>query len=139
MYDAFTYQFAAMIGRMLNIKAPQIKYAAELRTPTQIAAVSNDGKQIVIRSSCTQLDKLFAIAHEMRHIWQSHNGGIGAYTPNTSAPNYTVYNDQFAEIDANAFAKIAIEQTLGITPLFNGLDDAVKRKISDRAEEIRNG
>lgn len=46
------------------------------------------------------------------------------------------YNNQFSEIDANAFGTWYMMKNFKVKPLFHGLDEATKRKIFDRAKVI---
>lgn len=47
------------------------------------------------------------------------------------------YNLQAAEIDANAFAKIFLEESTGVMPLFLGYSEKVKQKIFEHTEILK--
>lgn len=46
------------------------------------------------------------------------------------------YNNQPAEIDANAFAAAIMSDAFGIAPQFNTLSDSTKARIFQRANEV---
>ena len=74
-------------------------------------------KRILLRSSYqNDMDLFFRIAYEARHIQQCHQG---------------IFSDSLAEIDANAFASVCMQQIYGLVPLFTNLP---RKSVS----EIRN-
>lgn len=83
-------------------------------------------------------DFFFAIAHELRHIWQIKNEPLKYFANYKEANKVTLreYNLQLAELDANAFGVIVMADFASAQPQFNGLDDDIKVKIFERAREI---
>lgn len=67
-------KFAREVSAILKIAVPTIRFVPvkELRTSTQIAALTPDG--ILIRNDIGVTPELFfAIAHELRHVYQLEN------------------------------------------------------------------
>lgn len=130
-----------LITEILNIKKPTVKVDnSKLKTATQMGAleIKNGKATVYLKNGLSQPDKVFTLAHELRHYYQIVNGLVDkAHTVGTV--DTKTYNEQEAEIDANAFAKIIMVNFLGITPLFNGLDEWTKFRIDVRAKEIAKG
>ena len=87
-------------------------------------------------------DLFFAIAHELRHVWQIKNAesfSLSTYQPIDLLHSVEEYNLQTAEIDANAFAAVIMVDYFGVKPLFNNLSETVKEQIFERMEMIKNG
>lgn len=135
-------KYINQICDIFDMESPKLSFdTSNFQTDTTLAQCSDDGKTIFINGEAKQTpDIFFAIAHELRHIWQIRtnkaywfHGYKTAGTISTEA-----YNMQPAEIDANAFALIAMTDFLGLQPQFNGLSDNVKTRIFQRANEISN-
>lgn len=99
------------------------------------------GEDIYLRDIGEQdeRDVLFAIAHEIRHIWQirkHENEFFENYKPTRSCRNVNEYNLQEAELDANAYATAVMVAHFNCHPMFKGLDKMVKDEIYRRASGI---
>ena len=84
-------------------------------------------------------DYLFAIAHELRHIFQYHDNEqfyLSNYKTSDKCSSIEEYNLQIAEVDANAFASIIMIDYFHIQPQWNGLSDKVIHAINDRINII---
>ena len=84
-------------------------------------------------------DILFAIAHEIRHLWQykiDEEYFFKEYKPANEFSSIDEYNLQIAEIDANAFAGLMMTELFHIKPLFQNLSNEVKLAIQNRMDEI---
>lgn len=130
------YYIAFLCG-ILRIAEPIIDFDSDNLSGTELARCSRDGSEILIRKSGSAYDVLFAIAHELRHVWQEkyrpemlsgyrHSAEIGA----------DEYNLQAAELDANAFGVIVMSDIFHVAPKFDSLSETVKAAIRRRADEI---
>ena len=135
-----TRRYIKHISKILNISQPKPRIVDNLDTETKMAAIDPEKNVVYIKKGLMDYDKLFAIAHELRHLWQYKNEpemfNEYANSENLSADNY---NLQIAEIDANAFGKIVMLEMFGVKPLFDGLSDEVKQKIDEREQIIKSG
>lgn len=126
----------------MKIDVPKISYdCSGFNSETMMAQVDPNTNIIYIKKSEKENpDQLFAVAHELRHIWQIKNERdlfFLHYKTIDSCESVKEYNLQIAELDANAFAGIVMEDLFEITPLFNALDKEVKNKIHKRMKYIR--
>lgn len=135
--------FISDVSFMMKIDEPEISYDCSMfPTETTMAMADIKNKVIHLRNKEPDLDLYFAIAHEMRHIWQEstdHEKWFGDYKPSNEFRNIDKYNQQPAEIDANAYAAFVMAKFFGVSPLFNGVSEKTKVKIIKRAEEYLNG
>ena len=134
------FAFVNKVCEILEIETPQVSFDVSMfHTQTTLAQCSSDAKMIYIRESdTTSLDTLFAIAHELRHVWQiqtDHTTFFNKYKP-ASELDIESYNQQLPELDANAFATFIMEDGFGVRPLFNGLSDDLRNEIFERAAQI---
>ena len=124
----------------LGIDPPKIQPRRKMSTPTTLAECSSDGQTVYIRHDAVLTpDTAFALAHELRHVWQirtDRERWMGSYVPSAGATSKDEYNRQPAEIDAHAYGLIYM-RTLGIEILFNNLSEDVKELIRTRATEIK--
>lgn len=137
------HDFIKDICDVLNIDMPDVSFdISGFQTATTLAQCSPDGSTIYIKESDKpDLDQLFSIAHELRHIWQIRNNKqlyFTDYKPADMCGSLEAYNLQIAEIDANAFAYIVIVDCFGVKPLFEGLPDLVRQKIIDRVDYLKS-
>ena len=127
-------EFAKDVSNFLVIECPAISFdSSKLRSKTQMAALFN-GVLYLKEGIKEDYNLFFAIAHELRHVWQLQNDEdfyFGNYKPRPEL-DLESYNLQPAEIDANAFAGLVMEECFGIEILFNGMSDIVKAKIYAR-------
>lgn len=130
--------FAEEVCRRLGISSPRITVGRDWRTPTMLAQCSSDGFEVQVRNDSVTLDTLFALTHELRHVWQIRTDKefyFGNYQPSNQTDSEE-YNFQIAEIDANAFAANIMREAFGVEPQFNGLTKAAKKKIWERMKEL---
>lgn len=129
---------ARVLCRQLEIKMPKIEVGdIPFATETTLAAYIPEEDKIILRSDEETPDSLFALAHEIRHVWQSvwQPDIFAEYKQSADMP-VEAYNLQHAEIDANAYAAMVMVTITGLTPLFNGLSERAIEKIWQRAREI---
>ena len=131
-------QFAKDICDILHIDAPKIEFvpADRMRTNTQIAALTPG--TILIRNDVDISPDLFlALAHELRHAYQIANGANLEEYQTSDKITVEEYNLQPLEIDANAFALLAMSSMFGIMPEFQNLSESVREAIKTRADQIK--
>ena len=130
-------QFITDICELLDITVPSISYdISHFPTKTTMAQCELTNNIIYLN----KLDKLnpdylFAIAHELRHIFQYQNDEnfyLSNYKTSDNCSSVEEYNLQIAEVDANAFASIIMVEYFHMKPLWNGLSDRVIRAINNR-------
>ena len=130
-------EFIADICELLDIPVPSISYdTSHFPTETTMAQCELTSNTIYLN----KLDKpnpdyLFAIAHELRHIFQYQNDEkfyLSNYKTSDKCSSIEEYNLQIAEIDANAFASIIMIEYFHMQPQWNGLSDKVINAINDR-------
>ena len=134
--------FVKDVCDILEIEPPEISTdTSHFSSNTMMAQCSPDGSTIYLKKyDKPNPDQLFAIAHELRHVWQVQNDKqlyFSEYKPVNLCASVEDYNLQFAEIDANAFAGLVMIDFFHIKPLFQGLPDSVKSKIFERIEELK--
>lgn len=139
------HQFILDVCEFLKIKVPHVSFdTSRFPTETMLAQCSPSGDTIYIRGGYQDVnpDLFFAIAHELRHVWQIKNAeafSLSTYQPIDLLHSVEEYNLQTAEIYANAFAAIIMVDYFGVKPLFNNLSETVKEQIFERMELIKNG
>lgn len=104
-------EFITDICELLNIKEPYVSYdVADFATDTTMAQCDVANNTIYLyKLDKPNPDYLFAIAHELRHIWQiktNKSKFFDYYKPREDCNSVEEYNLQLAEVDANAFAAI---------------------------------
>ena len=134
-------EFIADICELLDIPVPSISYdTSHFSTETTMA-------QCELTNNIIYLNKiykpnpyyLFAIAHELRHIFQYQNDEkfyLSNYKTSDKCSSIEEYNLQIAEIDANAFASIVMIEYFHMKPKWNGLSDKVINAINSRISII---
>lgn len=131
--------FARRVCAALGIEAPEIQFSANAPDgSTVLAWLCVDGDTVHVREGTDNVyDICFALAHELRHIWQRQNTAFfNGYKPSNECESLTEYNLQPAEIDANAYAALVMVSAFGVKPLFNGLPDEVKTEIYTRMNDL---
>lgn len=129
--------FITDVCELLDISTPTISYnASHFATKTTIAQcdVKNN---IIFLNEADKLnpDYLFAIAHELRHLFQYQEDEkfyLSDYETSDNCVSVEAYNLQIAEVDANAFAGIIMIQYFHLKPQWNGLSDKVIEAINKR-------
>lgn len=135
-------RFINDICDILNIPIPEVSFdTSNFTTDTTLAQCTADGTVIYLKSfEKLNPDVCFAVAHELRHVWQIRNNYSFYFTDYKSSnlcDNLEEYNLQPAEIDANAFSGVIMVAFFHLRPQFNGLSDTVKAKMSERMEHIK--
>ena len=134
-------KFITDICELLDITVPSISYdISHFPTKTTMAQCELTNNVIYLN----KLDKpnpdyLFAIAHELRHIFQHKNDEqfyLSNYKTSDNCSSVEEYNLQIAEVDANAFASIIMVEYFKLQPQWNGLSDKVINAINDRINII---
>ena len=134
-------EFIADICELLDIPIPSISYdTSHFPTETTMAQCELTSNTIYLN----KLDKpnpdyLFAIAHELRHIFQYQDNKqfyLSNYKTSDKCSSVEEYNLQIAEVDANAFASIVMVEYFHMQPQWNGLSDKVVNAINDRIKII---
>lgn len=126
---------------ILNITTPIISFnVSKFQSDTMMAQCNLSGDTIYIRKTDKpNPDYLFAIAHELRHIWQiktNKSKFFDHYKPRENCNSVEEYNLQLAEIDANAFAAIIMTDYFHLEPQWNGLTNEVIKSINNRIDYI---
>lgn len=132
-----TNMYISSICDLLNIEKPTISHnTSAFESDTMMAQYDPENSTIYIKEAAEpNPDYLFAIAHELRHIWQIEDDNdffFSEYKPRKLMPSTKDYNLQIAEVDANAFAAIILLEYFGLQPLWNGLDKSVVNAIEKR-------
>lgn len=134
-------RFIDDICEFLNIKPPKVSYdTSHFQSKTMMAQCISTGETIFIRPVTTpNPDYYFAIAHELRHIWQIrfHNIQYFAnYKTRAMCNSLEEYNLQLAEVDANAFGQIVMTDIFHLCPMWKGFSPQVVHAINERVNEI---
>lgn len=126
----------------LDIDIPAVVFSTDKNdytTPTQRAGYDMNTETLYIRSEDFNPDMLHVICYELRHMWQMKNRpDMFDDYKQSDAIGVNEYNLQPAEVDANAYAVVAIEYCYKIRPTFNALGVEVCEAIEKRANEIRS-
>ena len=134
--------FIKYICNILKIRAPKLLNDAshKFTSKTRIAEIDLDNNIIYLKDDKINYDKLFAIAHELRHLWQSdvdHKFYFSNYQPSDQL-DIDEYNQQPAEVDANAFGGLVMEYLFNIYATWDSFSDETCDMIYDRMEEIED-
>lgn len=133
-------EYIKNVCEILKITPPDISYdISHFPTKTTLAQCSSDGTTIYLRHiTLSNPDDVFAIAHELRHIWQIRNDYDEYFTNYKTSDEIGVeaYNNQPAEIDANAFATIIMTDLFKLRPLYNGLSKKTVDNIMARIDIV---
>lgn len=132
-------KFIKEICKELDIPVPSISFDTSGFTSDTMISQCSSAKNIIYikRFERLNLDILFAIAHELRHLWQVRTDEKFYVTHYTTSIPTEDYNKQIAEIDANAYAGLVMINLFGVKPLFNGLSNDIVKMIYNRMEEIK--
>jgi Zn-dependent peptidase ImmA (M78 family) len=128
---------------LLDIDFPAVSYdTSHFTTETMMAQADVNNNIIYIRHKDNiDLDYIFFIAHELRHLCQASTDReyyFANYKTSDKCESVEEYNLQIAEIDAHAFAGMYLIVEYNAKPLFKGLSDKVKNKIYKRIEKLKN-
>lgn len=144
MTDSFLNTYINNICDELEIKVPVISYdTSHFPTPTTLAMVKagtgdRTGTLYIRKMDKPNPDFLFCIAHELRHLWQVryHENFYMSDYKTSDVLGVEAYNLQPAEIDANAFGAVIMEDYFDIEMTFDCFSDKIFDAIQDRADEI---
>lgn len=140
MIQGFVRNFISFICDILLLDEPIISSDTSVfPTNTTFAMCDAEGKTIYLKPNIKEdYDLLFAIAHELRHVWQIRNDKsyFMDYAPSNVIRDTDTYNSQTAEIDANAFAAFILIALFGVQPQFNGLSEETKQTIFKHMESV---
>ena len=134
-------EFIADICKLLDIPVPSISYdISHFSTETTMAQCELTNN-IIYLNKIDKLnpDYLFAIAHELRHIFQYQDNEqfyLSNYKTSDKCSSIEEYNLQIAEVDANAFASIIMVEYFHMQPQWNGMSDKVINAINSRISII---
>ena len=134
-------EFITDICDLLHIPVPSISYdTSHFPTETTMAQCELTSNTIYLNKiDKPNPDYLFAIAHELRHIFQYQDDEqfyLSNYKTSDNCSSVEEYNLQIAEVDANAFASIVMVEYFHMQPQWNGLSDKVINDINDRINII---
>lgn len=134
-------EYVSDICSLLKIKEPSISYdTSNFTTDTMMAQCNPEGTTIYLNKiDKPNPDYMFAIAHELRHIWQIKTDCdlyFSKYKPRNLCNSVEEYNLQIAEVDANAFAAIIMINYFHLKPQWNGLSYKVINSIDNRINTI---
>ena len=131
-------EFVEYICGFLNIEVPEVRILKdEALTDTTLACVI-DGV-VYVKTMKPSPDLLFSVAHELRHLWQAETDGdlyFKGYKTLREIGDVDIYNQQPAELDANAFASAIMAANFGISPTFDALSEDTKALIKARSKEL---
>ena len=126
----------------MDITEPKVIFReTAFDTETTMAQCDTEGTAIYLhKEEQTEApDFLFAIAHELRHIWQMRTNKdryIENDLPANMCGSTDEYNQQLAEVDANAFASIVMIDWFGLSPQWDGMNGETIRMIEEKRGEI---
>ncbi|MCR1959840.1 ImmA/IrrE family metallo-endopeptidase [Thomasclavelia cocleata] len=135
-----TNNIVAQVCDLLKIKTPKIVVSPKkMLTKTMLALYETEHNTIYLKNKTIDLDMIFTIAHELRHVWQlkpeNKNRFFNNYKERTEI-DLLEYNKQLPEVDANAFASITIIELFQCMPLYKGMDQEIVKLIKTRIQEI---
>lgn len=132
------YKLIKIICDDLKIGKVKVVVNNKLLTATTLAEYVPSNNTLNIRKDYkSEYDLYFSIAHELRHKYQIDNELFNYDTYQTrEVLDVKEYNLQFEEVDANAYASIILITGFGVKPLFQGLEEEVKKAIQKRMDEI---
>lgn len=136
-------EYITKICKILKIQKPIILYDTSAFISDSIYAqcICEPDKQTIClkRMETPNPDYLFAIAHELRHIYQyvyDKQFFLSDYKERNKCSSVEEYNLQIAEVDANAFVAIIMLKNFGLRPQWEGYTDKVIQEINKRINTI---
>lgn len=134
------HDFIAYLCDVLQIPVPTIHYTDdEMLSGTMLAMLTKNGFEMALKETEPNITYLFSIAHEIRHAWQivyHEQEYLSDYKTRDKCASVEEYLLQSAEIDANAFASVAISSMFPIDIAFEHAPGIVVQKIREREIEI---
>lgn len=135
-------EFIGEVCAVLEIPVPDISDDFRVFENNTRMAVLEIKKNVPTLYLCdrmeTEQDYYFAVAHELRHLWQyitNEKYWLGGYKT-AEEIGITAYNRQRLEIDANAFAALVMVLSFGMVPTFQSLDLETRHMIEVRVRQI---
>ena len=107
----------------LEIDVPTVSNDTSMfPTSTTMAIADVEAYTIYIREQKTNPDVVFAIIHELRHLWQWKTDKMTYFDGYKKSTELSIeeYNLQIAEIDANAYGAVVINVKV-FFPIFKRL------------------
>ena len=137
MVDKFVHDVCGV----LSVQAPKIQLGIDVETTdTTLAVYIPETDTLCVRPyDKFNKDLCFALAHELRHVWQFRTDRaryLDGYKNSTECSGIEEYNLQPAEIDANAFAALIMIGFFHLAPQWNGLPKNVVAAIERRLNEL---
>ncbi len=134
-------KFIQTLCCILKIPKPVISYDTSIFPSVQVKAMYIHNKNTIYLAQFEKPDFeiLFSITHELRHAWQFQNNPIfyfGNYHGLNECSNLDEYNNQAAEIDANAFGELILNSFFHVSPQYYSLSEYSRQQIHKRAKEI---
>lgn len=123
----------------LEIDMPKVSYDNSMFLTDTMMAMCDEDTIYIQKMNKPTPDLMFAIAHELRHIWQQKTDKayfFDDYKSMAEMENIEAYNMQIAEIDANAYAGIVMVDFFHLKPQYKGLGHRVVKEIEKRIEQI---
>lgn len=125
---------------ILNINEPSVSYdTSNFQSDTMMAQCNSFGSTIYLyQKDKPDPDYLFSIAHELRHVWQIRTNKQLYFSDYKTVDLIDIekYNNQLAEVDANAFATVVMVNFFHLQPQYHGLSKYTIRLIKQRIEWI---
>lgn len=142
-YDIL-YRIVLDICSLLKIPAPAIflskRMPSTLKNGMEARGLSYPGDKpyttdIFVKGTMDSPSIIKTLSHELRHAWQHkyHNDWFDDYSTEKSGNEYAL---QKAEIDADAFAYLYLEQ-YGMHYILSDLGETIFKALSKRMDEIR--
>lgn len=131
-------------NHLLKMKLIPVKFISKKKmeemagTMTEACYIPQKNTIFMIKKSVYDMKDYCVLAHELRHAWQEKTNP--EYYNNKDSGNLSEheYNIQKGEIDANAFATIAIAIAFGKVTRRNYNKDKIAQAIYDeRLEELK--
>ena len=120
--------------KILKIKRVKVRFTDKLDCWSRYKP---EWRVVLIKRGLLVKEVLFALAHEMRHAWQVDNGVVGEYVERNKISKAD-YNNQWVEVDANAYGCLYMQAVYGTYPLFDDLDVETREKIEKRKGELKD-
>lgn len=133
-------EYALTICKILDLADIRLIFSSEkMQTKSMMACADVENGIVYVRPKMKEnLDTRFAVAHELRHIWQFRTDKEKYFANYKTAEELDLetYNLQAAEVDANAFSVIVMVDLYGIKPTFDNLPKEIRAIIYQKADEI---
>lgn len=140
----FIYKIVDYVCELLDVERPKIVYVDDMELNACLKITNKDGIEFVncLMIKTEQANKVnlaFAIAHELRHVYQHKNKLLNNETfLSVGETDFDNYNLQETELDANAFATAFMIAEFSVMIDFTTTDytDEIINKINKRAQTL---